>query len=369
MISAADLRAQDEDVASPCVNVCRMDATSGYCEGCRRSLEEIASWSAYSPAEKRAVLAQLPVRKNSALNLPPKIQVLERGWLSSNNILIDDGDNCTLIDSGYVAHAAQTLLLLRHALGGKRLVRMINTHCHSDHMGGNAAVQRTYGCRTSIPAGEAPAIAAWDDASLMLGYTGQSAERFSFDDTLSAGDRLQLGGLEWEALAAPGHDPHALMFYCGEKRILISGDALWENGFGLIFQELFGQAGGFADTRATLEAISRLDIATVIPGHGAPFGNVERSLATAFQRLDAYERDPAKLARHALKVMLSFSLMIEGRIALAELPRFLATRPVYADVNRRFLQLPDAELREYLVKDLERAGALMCRDGQLLSIG
>lgn len=301
------------------------------------------------------------------MKLPPQIRVLERGWLSSNNILIHDNGGCALIDSGYVAHAAQTLQLLQHALGGKLLVRLINTHCHSDHMGGNAAVQRAYGCRTSIPAGEAPAIAAWDDATLMLGYTGQSAERFSYDDTIAAGDRLQLGGLEWQALAAPGHDRHALMFYAPAARILISGDALWENGFGLIFQELFGEPGGFAGTRATLEEISRLKIDTVIPGHGAPFRSVERSLATAFQRLDAYERDPAKLARHALKVMLSFSLMIQGRIALAELPQFLAARPVYGHVNQRILHWSETELREYLVRDLERAGALRLEDGWLLA--
>ena len=56
---------QDEEVASPCVNVCRMDAASGYCEGCRRDLEEIASWSTYGPAERCAVLAQLPARKKA----------------------------------------------------------------------------------------------------------------------------------------------------------------------------------------------------------------------------------------------------------------------------------------------------------------
>ena len=131
--------------------------------------------------------------------------------------------------------------------------------------------------------------------------------------------------------------------------------------------ELFGHAGGFAATRATLEAISRLDIATVIPGHGAPFGNVERALETSFRRLDAYERDPVKLARHELKVMLSFSLMIQGRMALAELPRFLATRPIYGDINRRFLHLSEAELREYLLRDLARAGALKLEDGWLLA--
>ncbi|MBE0626000.1 MAG: DUF1289 domain-containing protein [Burkholderiales bacterium] len=39
-----------------------MDPASGYCEGCRRSLEEIACWSQYCAAEKRAVLALLPAR-------------------------------------------------------------------------------------------------------------------------------------------------------------------------------------------------------------------------------------------------------------------------------------------------------------------
>ena len=62
-MSPAALLKQELEVASPCIDVCRIDATSGYCEGCRRSLEEIASWSAYGPAEKRAVLALLPARK------------------------------------------------------------------------------------------------------------------------------------------------------------------------------------------------------------------------------------------------------------------------------------------------------------------
>jgi len=301
------------------------------------------------------------------MTLPAQIQVFERGWLSSNNILLRDGDGCTLIDSCYVTHAEQTVRLLQIALAGAPLLRLINTHCHSDHMGGNAAVQRAFGCRIAIPEGEAPAIAAWDDRLLLLGYTGQNAERFSFDQTLSAGERLRLGELDWEAFAAPGHDPYALMYYAPEARILISGDALWRNGFGLIFSELVDKPGAFADTRATLETIARLNVTTVIPGHGAPFNEVDRALEIAFQRLDAYERDPAKLARHALKVMLSFSLMIHRRIALAELPQFLADRPIYADINERFLRMTDAELCEYLVKELRQAKALRLEQGDLLA--
>ncbi len=62
-MSPAAVLKQEPEVASPCINVCRMDDTGRYCEGCRRTLEEIASWSEYSAAEKRAVLALLPARK------------------------------------------------------------------------------------------------------------------------------------------------------------------------------------------------------------------------------------------------------------------------------------------------------------------
>ncbi|MEN3294746.1 MAG: hypothetical protein V7642_3999, partial [Burkholderiales bacterium] len=82
------------------------------------------------------------------------MQVFERGWLSSNNILFTGRDETALIDSGYVTHAPQTLALASHGLQGRRLDRLVNTHLHSDHCGGNATLQRAYRCRTTIPAAE-----------------------------------------------------------------------------------------------------------------------------------------------------------------------------------------------------------------------
>jgi uncharacterized protein len=50
-------------VASPCVNVCKMDEASGWCTGCLRTLDEIAWWSQLDEEDKRAVLQQLPQRR------------------------------------------------------------------------------------------------------------------------------------------------------------------------------------------------------------------------------------------------------------------------------------------------------------------
>jgi len=53
-------------VASPCINVCRMNSDTGLCEGCLRTLDEIAAWSGLSAGEKLLVLARLPARRTRA---------------------------------------------------------------------------------------------------------------------------------------------------------------------------------------------------------------------------------------------------------------------------------------------------------------
>jgi len=303
------------------------------------------------------------------VKLPESIQVIERGWLSANNVVLHQRGEAVVVDSGYGAHAAQTVALVERAVAGKRLARLVNTHCHSDHMGGNAAIQRKFGCRTSIPEGEAPLIDRWDDQALLLAIADQRAERFRYDDTFRDGDALQMGGLEWRVIAAPGHDTHAVMFHSPEARVLISGDALWENGFGVVFPQLFGRDTALAETRATLEAIARLEVDTVIPGHGRPFGGTGAALERAFYRLEGYEEDITRLARHCAKVMLSFSLLEKRSMPLAELPAYVARVPILAELNSRYLGMRPAEMAEWLVNELERAGAAGREDGLLVARG
>ena len=293
-----------------------------------------------------------------AAALPPTIKVLERGWLSANNILLKGSNGAALVDSGYVTHAPQTVALVRHALGETPLARLINTHCHADHMGGNAALQREFRCRTSIPVEEAPLIERWDEHALLLSYADQRAERFSFDDTFAPGDTLQLGDLEWRVLAAPGHDPYATMFFAPDTRILISGDALWEDGFGVLFPMLFGRATTFAEARATLEAIAALDAAIVIPGHGRVFSDIDAALERAFSRLRGFEEDIGRLARHCAKVMLTFALLERRSMPVARLTGYVEEIPILRDLNRRFFNWAPERYAAWLVEELERVRAL-----------
>jgi len=311
-------------------------------------------------------------------SLPDSLIVLERGWLSSNCILGLDGEQATLIDSGYVSHVPQTLHLVGYLLryGGKsrRLTRLINTHVHSDHMGGNAAVKAAFGCTITIPEGAAPAIGAWDEVALILGPAGQRATPFVPDALIRPDDVFEMGGLGWEAIAVPGHDLHMLAYYNEEKRLLISGDALWRNGFGILFPAL--EAPGdhstdvFATTRDTLSRLGRLSVSAVIPGHGAPFAEFDAALREAESRLAAQEARADRLAMHALKALLMFRVLDLRKIERVRLAEFLAALPMFAEVNRRFLgDLPADSLADRLAGELVRQGALRDDAGWLSPTG
>ena len=287
-----------------------------------------------------------------------------RGWLNCNQIvMLAPGDN-VLVDSGYCTHRERTLELLAGGAGFDRqpLERLVNTHCHSDHMGGNAAIANAYGCRVTIPAGEVKHVDPWTPQSAWMAQFDQRADPFRFDDTIAQGETFEGGGYEWEAYAAPGHDMDALMFFEPVHRILISGDALWEKGMGFVWPEE-GANACIEAAREALATIERLAPAIVIPGHGAAFFDARGSIANVRSKLDAFARDPAKNARHVVKAMFVVALLDRESMQAADVPAYLARVPCYRELSERFLGLDCAALADWLLADLARAGAITVDSG------
>jgi len=298
---------------------------------------------------------------------PPQLHVFVRDWLSANNVVLRSREGHVLIDSGYSRHAPLTLALLGspRGLGNAPLALVVNTHCHSDHVGGNAAIVRRYGCPVAVPAAEVPLVERWDGKALLYDYCDQRIERFGVDRGIPADATYVWGDLEWQALAAPGHDMGALVFYNSEHRILISGDALWQNGFGFVMPPEIDPAA-LPATRATIEMLARLDLRIVIPGHGEPFTGVAAALDRAIARVAAFEADSLRMARHALKVNLMFSLLDRQRLALADMPAYVERVGLYRDFNARFFRVPPAKLAGLLIGELERSGAARREEGWLM---
>lgn len=243
------------------------------------------------------------------IQLPPSLTFFERGWLSSNNVLIHDASQALLIDSGYHSHATQTLALVRSKLGDQRLDRIINTHLHSDHCGGNAFLHASYpSLEIHIPNGHAHLVDEWDASGLSYEPTGQTCPQFKKAGVLLEGDTFEIAGLMWRVLVAAGHDPHSIILFNESLGILISADALWENGFGVVFPEILG-VSAFDEVEETLDIIEKLDPRIVLPGHGRAFGDTANAIKRARSRLMQFRTAPEKHANYASKVLLKFKLL------------------------------------------------------------
>lgn len=296
------------------------------------------------------------------------MQVFERGWLSSNCIFFDDGHVTSLVDSGYCAHSAQTLDLVAAKLGRRSLDFLLNTHLHSDHCGGNAALQAQYpDLVTVIPPGQAELVEVWDTVGLFYTPTGQNCPQFGFDQTFQGGAAVQLGLQSWEVHAAGGHDPHAVILFEPTSRTLISADALWQSGFGVIFPELEG-IEAFSEVAATLDLIERLNPVAVIPGHGSIFKYTSETLATARQKLEGFVKDPIKLARHGAKVLLKFKLLEQQRLKFSEFSEWAANTPCLVQYQSRFFADSDfPSWVELLCFELVKAGVAKLEDGDIFN--
>jgi glyoxylase-like metal-dependent hydrolase (beta-lactamase superfamily II) len=208
-------------------------------------------------------------------------------------------------------------------------------------------------------------VRAWDAQRLTYRATGQRCARFEADDELSTQTPLRAGGRDWEVLAAPGHDPDSVMLFDRTHGVLISADALWENGFGVVFPELEGEPG-FDDVGAVLEQIASLPVRVVIPGHGAPFSDVAGALERARRRLAGFRADPQRHAQYAVKVLIKYHLMEERRQGVQDLLHWAAHTPYLHALWERYgagtgaagSKTSPQDWAAHFVQDLTRSGAV-----------
>jgi glyoxylase-like metal-dependent hydrolase (beta-lactamase superfamily II) len=296
------------------------------------------------------------------IELPSNIRFIERDWLSANHIIFFDGDDASIIDTGYSKHQELTASLVAATIGKRKLRRIINTHLHSDHCGANALLQTRHQCEILVASASFQDVNDWDQSALSFRGTGQHCDRFTANGVITPGDTFIAGGTSWQAFAAPGHDTKSLVFFAAQERILISADALWANGFGILFPEISNESG-VDEQHAILKVIEALQPAIIIPGHGPMFTDLDGALVRSRSRLNGLGRDRRKHAKSALKALMKFLLLDKEVIELAALPELLKDAQIMQQAAS-ILGMPAMQAVEQAFQDLVLAGHLrMSKDG------
>ena len=163
--------------------------------------------------------------------------------------------------------------------------------------------------------------------------------------------------------------PHSIMLFDDEAGVLISADALWENGFGVVFPELDGEQA-FDDVARTLDLIESLDARCAIPGHGAPFTDLAGALQRARKRLAGFIAAPDRHARHAVRALMKYHLLEVQSQHWDALERWFAEASLFAAVWQR-LGRPEGSLAAFgrrTVQDLVGSRALALNEDRVVNV-
>ena len=118
----------------------------------------------------------------------------------------------------------------------------------------------------------------------------------------------------------------------------------------------------------TLDLIGALPVNLVIPGHGAPFVDISKSLATARSRLDYLASDPDRNARHGAKVLLKYRLLEWRSRDLAQVNEWISNTPALMSAAK-LLNMSMDEFTQWLPKALVKSGAAKIENETLIDLG
>lgn len=195
-----------------------------------------------------------------------KVESLVFNAFQENTYLVyDNSGEALIIDPGCHNTSEQKWLTQKIKTLGLKPVRLINTHCHIDHVLGNRFVADKYGLPLEIPLKEIPVLNTVAQIAQMYGiaYNEPSPEPSSY---LEEGIPIVFGNSSLEVYDTPGHSPGSVSIFHRPSKTLIAGDVL--------FKESIGRTdlpGGDFDTliRSIKEKLFTLPDETIVyPGHG-----------------------------------------------------------------------------------------------------
>jgi glyoxylase-like metal-dependent hydrolase (beta-lactamase superfamily II) len=297
---------------------------------------------------------------SDADDLPPWVIWAPRPFPDANLLLLP-GPRPALVDTGFVGHAEQTREWAEAHAGGPVGV-VVNTHWHSDHVGGNAALQAA-GAEVAASAHDADAVRRRDPGCCVAEYLDQPVAPYTVDRSLDDDEVLTLGEADWQVVRTPGHTPGHLSLWQPEERLLVVGDALSDYDVGWIATALDGPDAA-ATAVASLDRLAALDARVVLTAHGRRPADPAASLAKARERAQRLVDDPQGAVWYGARRIFSYALMIRDGILVADLEDYLLARAWLTDAADQ-LARPAPDLAIELVDTMRRSGAVVETDGRL----
>ena len=180
-------------------------------------------------------------------------------------IVYDETKECIIFDPGCSNDNERSRLKKWLAAEGLKPMRLINTHCHLDHVFGNAFIAREYNLGLEIHEGELPILANFKSSLQRFGLPDMEASPAP-DRFIKEGELIKFGNTTLKTLLVPGHSPASLCFYDEASQFVIAGDTLFEGSIGRT--DLPGGNHNLLLKSIKEQLFTLPDDVVVYPGHG-----------------------------------------------------------------------------------------------------
>ncbi len=145
-------------------------------------------------------------------------------------ILYDETGECAIIDPGCFDKSEQNELIDFIASKNLKPVKLINTHCHVDHIMGNSFIHERFGLKPVMHKAEVQQLQA---ASMYAGMFGVKITPSPLPkEFIEEGDKVVFGKSELEVFFTPGHSPGEVCLFCRVEKFLVAGDVLFLQSIG-----------------------------------------------------------------------------------------------------------------------------------------
>lgn len=262
---------------------------------------------------------------------------VQRGWLNANHFVFN-GTEKLLVDTGYIGDFEETRGFIEDLgvdLG--EVDRIVSTHSHCDHIGGNRRIQDLSGCKIAMHMIDKFFIDARDDWATWWRYYDQEAEFFRVDISLQEGDCIFLGDLKLEVIHTPGHGGGMIALYSPKEKFLISSDALWDGDLGVLTVRVEGSIAPIL-ALDSLEKLSKLDVDRIYPGHGPPIKEPKTAIKKCREKLGGFLRDPSQMGMDQLRKILMYVLLMRGGFPADEFFDYLMGTPWFRETVDLFFE-------------------------------
>lgn len=150
--------------------------------------------------------------------------------MENTYVIYDGSKECVIMDPGCYDQAEKDELKGFIEKLNLKPVRLVNTHCHVDHILGNKFVSELYGLGVEIHKEDHMLLTAGPEIGSNYGIAMEPSpepSRFLEENTL-----FEFGDTSMEILHTPGHSPGSISFYCQKSDFVIVGDVLFLNSIG-----------------------------------------------------------------------------------------------------------------------------------------